>query len=61
MCSEIGNKMFGLFKRKTKKEKLQAKYQLLMNEAFKLSKINRSQSDKKYFEADEILKEIDKI
>jgi len=55
------NKMFGLFKRKTKKEKLQAKYQLLMNEAFKLSKINRSQSDKKYFEADEILKEIDKI
>jgi len=55
------NKMFGLFKRKTKKEKLQAKYQLLMNEAFKLSKINRSQSDKKYFEADEILKEIDRI
>jgi len=53
--------MFGLFKRKTKKQKLQAKYQLLMNEAFKLSKINRSQSDMKYFEADEVLKEIDKI
>jgi len=53
--------MFGLFKRKTKTEKLEEKYKSLMNDAFKLSKINRSQSDQKYMEADLVLKEIDKI
>ena len=50
--------MFGLFKRKSKKEKLQKKYASLLKEAFELSKINRSQSDKKYAEADEVLKEM---
>tara|TARA_B110000495_G_C22764882_1_gene447763 strand:+ start:104 stop:277 length:174 start_codon:yes stop_codon:yes gene_type:complete len=53
--------MFGLFKRKTVTEKLQIKYQYLMQQAYNLSTINRSQSDKKYFEANEILKEIDKL
>lgn len=50
--------MFGLFKRKSKKEKLQKKYASLLKEAFELSKVNRSQSDKKYAEADEVLKEM---
>ena len=49
--------MFGLFKRKSKKEKLREKYTSLLKEAFHLSKINRSQSDKKYAEADEVLNE----
>jgi len=52
--------MFGLFKKKTELEKLQLKYKALMNEAYKLSKTNRTQSDQKYFEADEVLKEIEK-
>lgn len=53
--------MFGLFKRKTPIEKLQIKYQSLMQHAYNLSKINRSQSDQKHFEANKILKEIDKL
>ena len=53
--------MFGLFKRKTPIEKLQIKYQSLMQQAYNLSKINRSQSDQKHFEANEILKEIEEF
>jgi hypothetical protein len=48
-----------LFKRKTKTEKLQDKYDLLMKEGYRLSKINRTESDKKYFEANELLLEIE--
>ena len=51
--------MFGIFKKKTKAEKLQKKYESLMKEAYKLSKINRTASDEKYFLADKVLKEID--
>lgn len=53
--------MFGLFKKKTEVEKLQEKYQKLMKEAFDLSKINRSESDTKYAEADEVQKQIDQL
>lgn len=53
--------MFGLFKKKTELEKLQEKYQKLMKEAFDLSKINRSESDSKYAEADKIQKQIEAI
>lgn len=52
--------MFGLFKKKTKLEKLQLKYEALMKESYKLSRINRTQSDQKYLEAEEVLKEIEK-
>lgn len=48
-----------LFKKKTKVEKLQDKYDLLMKEGYRLSKINRTESDKKYFEANELLLEIE--
>ena len=44
--------MFGLFKKKTEVEKLQEKFSKLMEESHKLSTINRSESDKKYAEAD---------
>jgi hypothetical protein len=53
--------MFGLFKKKTEVEKLQEKYKKVMEEAFKLQSINRSDSDKKYLEADNLLKQIEKI
>ncbi|GGD94737.1 Lacal_2735 family protein [Maribacter cobaltidurans] len=51
--------MFGLFKKKTEKEKLT--YQKLMKEAFELSKSNRRASDEKYAEADELQKRMDAL
>ena len=51
--------MFGLFKKKSPVEKLEIKYQELLKEAYKLSTSNRSQSDAKTFEANEVLKQID--
>ncbi|QNM85826.1 Lacal_2735 family protein [Polaribacter pectinis] len=53
--------MFGLFKKKSEVEKLQEKYKKLMEEGFKLQSINRSDSDQKYLEADNLLKEIEKL
>ncbi|MCH9822375.1 MAG: Lacal_2735 family protein [Bacteroidetes bacterium] len=53
--------MFGkLFKSKSPKEKLIEKRKNLLNEAFKLSTVNRTESDKKQAEADALLDEIDK-
>jgi hypothetical protein len=51
--------MFGLFKKKTEIEKLQEKFSKLMEESHKLSTVNRSESDKKYAEADEIAKQME--
>ena len=48
-----------MFGTKTKKEKLEAKYQKLLEEAYKLSHSNRSKSDEKTAEADELRKQID--
>ncbi|WP_396637979.1 Lacal_2735 family protein [Maribacter sp. R77961] len=53
--------MFGLFKKKSEKEKLEEKYKQLMKEAFDLSKSNRSASDGKYAEADKVQKEIEAL
>jgi len=47
--------MFGLFKRKTEKEKLEDLYQKKKESAFKMSKINRQESDKLEKEANDIL------
>ncbi len=51
--------MFKLFKKKSEIEKLDIKYQQLLAEAFKLSKISRSQSDAKIGEAELVFKEIE--
>ena len=53
--------MFGLFKKKSKVELLNDKYKKLQEEAYKLSTSSRIQSDLKYAEADEVLKEIEAI
>lgn len=53
--------MFGIFKKKSELEKLQIKYKKLMEEAYKLQSINRSDSDQKYLEADQVLKQIDAL
>jgi hypothetical protein len=53
--------MFGLFKKKTEKEKLQEQYSKLMAEAHKLSTSNRKLSDEKVAEAEEVMKKIDAL
>ena len=50
--------MFGLFKKKTEKETLLKKYKTLTEEAFKLSHSNRTASDAKTKEANDILEKI---
>ena len=50
--------MFGLFKKKTDKEKLQAQYEKLLREAYLLSSSNRKMSDQKTFEANQLLDQI---
>ena len=47
-----------LFKRKTETDRLQDKSDSLMAEGYRLSKINRTESDQKYFEANQVLDEI---
>lgn len=53
--------MFGLFKKKSPKQKLQKKYRKLLSEAHQLSKSNRKASDLKMAEAEEVLKQMDAL
>lgn len=53
--------MLGLFKKKNEVDKLQEQYKKLMKQAFELSKSNRTKSDEKTAEAEEILKQIDAL
>ena len=53
--------MFGLFNKKSEKEKLQEKYAKLLKEAHSLSTTNRKLSDTKVFEAEEIMKKIETL
>ncbi|ULC58622.1 Lacal_2735 family protein [Flaviramulus sp. BrNp1-15] len=53
--------MFGLFKKKSEAERLQEKFNKLMAEWHKLSSINRTESDKKYAEAQVIAQRIDSL
>ncbi|NVK27870.1 MAG: Lacal_2735 family protein [Flavobacteriia bacterium] len=46
--------MFGLFKKKTEKEKLEDKYQKLLDQSYKLSHSNRAESDKLAAQAEEV-------
>lgn len=49
----------GIFKRKSRLEKLEIKYKKLLEESYKLSHTNRTLSDQKAAEADELMKEIE--
>ena len=51
--------MFGLFKKKSEKDKLNEQYQKLMKESYDLSTSNRKLSDQKAYEAEEIMKKIE--
>ena len=54
-------KMFGIFKKKSKKEKLLADYNNLKNRAFKMSRVNRKESDRLEYEASQLLLKIENI
>ena len=45
---------FSFLKAKTEKQKLQEKYESLLKDSFNLSKIDRSKSDAKLAEANEV-------
>ena len=51
--------MFGIFKKKTRKEKILEQYKLLLNEAYILSKTNRIESDLKTAEAERLIQTLD--
>jgi hypothetical protein len=53
--------MFGLFKKKSEKDKLYEQYQALLKESHSLSTINRKMSDQKAFEAEEIMKRLEQL
>ena len=53
--------MFGLFRKKSSKDKLQEKYRKLMEEAYRLSHSNRKASDEKTAEAEAILRRIESM
>jgi hypothetical protein len=51
--------MFGLFKKKSKLDKLQEEYEKLTHEVFVVSKTNRMEGDRLYAKAEAVLKEIE--
>ncbi|MFT7032595.1 MAG: hypothetical protein ACJA2S_001096 [Cyclobacteriaceae bacterium] len=50
--------MFGLFKKKSEKEKLQEQYSKLTEESYKLSHTNRKLGDAKLAEAELVMQKI---
>lgn len=46
--------MFSFFKRTSQLEKLEKEYKKILKEAFELSTINRTKSDEKTYEAEQI-------
>ncbi len=60
MAAQFGGKetMFGF---SNKKENLEKKYRKLMAESYELSHTNRTKSDQKLSEANEVLKLIEKL
>ena len=53
--------MFGLFKKKSEKEKLEDRYDALIKKSYELSHTNRAESDKVAAEAAELLKRIEEL
>ncbi len=53
--------MFGLFRKKSEKEKLMILYKKKKEQAYQLSNINRKESDKLEKEANDIIEQIDNL
>jgi hypothetical protein len=54
-------KLMGFFTRKSKKEKLNEQYNKKLEQAYKMSTSNRTESDRLTAEANDILEEIKKL
>jgi len=53
--------MFNFFKRKSPVERLEERHRQLLEEAYRLSHVNRTESDRKYAEAAAVEKEIEAL
>ena len=53
--------MFNLFKKKSEKEVLEQRYKKLMEESHKLSHTNRKMADGKIAEAEEVMKQLERL
>ncbi len=53
--------MFGIFKKKSEKEKLNEKYMKLLEESKRMSTSNRSESDRIMAEAEKVLDKIKEL
>ncbi|MBT8263003.1 MAG: Lacal_2735 family protein [Bacteroidia bacterium] len=53
--------MFGIFKSKSERDKLQKRYEKLMSEAHQLSQTNRKAGDAKYQEAEQVMLQLEKL
>lgn len=53
--------MFGLFKKKSEIDKLNEQYEKLLKEAHRLSTLDRTASDAKVAEANDVLKKIEEL
>lgn len=53
--------MFSFFKKTSELEQLEKKYKQLLKEAFDLSTSNRSKSDEKTYEAEQIATQIEQL
>ena len=53
--------MFGLFKKKSEKDKLEELYRKKKEQAFRMSRTNGKEGDRLEMEANEILNKIDKL
>lgn len=53
--------MFGMFKRETPVQKLEKKYKKMLEEAYRISHIDRAGSDKLHAEAESVMKEIENL
>jgi DnaJ-domain-containing protein 1 len=59
--SNISTDMFGLFGKASPAEKLEKKYRKLLEEAHRLSHIDRAKSDLMMAEAEEVMKEMERL
>ena len=53
--------MFGFFKKKSERERLEEQYKKLMEESYKLSHTDREASTRKNGEAEEVLKKLEAL
>jgi len=53
--------MFGLFKKKTEREKLEAEYDALIKKSYELSHSNRAESDRVQAQAQSVLQKLDAL